>query len=169
MRRNFVLITLVVAGVEVMGLSFARAEELPEAVIVEMIGQVRYKNPGDADWKSAYKGIELSQGTHIFVGENSECQLATGNTSKSITKIKQETRAVLTSLGDDIRIDVSSGEVFSLFKRLDTKSTFKVGSPTAVAAVRGTAFSFAAEGIGAETSNTVRTYEHTVGLSPLAA
>jgi hypothetical protein len=143
----------------------AWAQEALKATISELSGQVRYKNPGDADWKSAANGTELLQGAQIFTGENSECQLIMAGNSKSVTKIKQETRAVLTSLGDSAQINITSGEVFSLFKRLDASSTFKVASPTAVAAVRGTAFSFAAEGIGGEMNNTVEVYEKTVGLS----
>lgn len=146
--------------------SYAQAPA--KATIIELNGQVRFKNPSDAEWKSAAKGTELYQGAQIFVGESSECQLILGSDSKSITKLKQETRATLTSLGNDARIDVSSGEVFSLFKRLgNTQSTFRVASPTAIASVRGTVFSFAAEGIGSEVSNTLEVYEKTVGLSPL--
>lgn len=162
-------LALLIAVFASMSFSPVWAEDTPKATISQLSGQVRFKNPGDTEWKTAEKGTELFQGAQIFAGENSECDVVTGNSSKSVTKIKQETRVVLTTLGDNAQISVTSGEVFSLFKRVDAKSTFKVVSPTAVAAARGTAFSFAAEGIGSEISNTVEVYDHTVGLSPVDA
>jgi hypothetical protein len=145
----------------------AYAESLPKAKITELVGEVRYKNPSDIDWKQAEKNTELLEGARVFVGPEADCQIAFGNNFKSVSRLKQDTQVVLASMGDEPRVEIVSGEMFTLVRNLDKKSTFKVVTPTAVASVRGTAFSFATDGIGAEMNSTLQVYEHTVGLSPV--
>ncbi len=143
------------------------ALELAKARVIELTGEVRFKNPEDVDWRPVSKDMELMEGASLFVGPNSECGLAFGDDFKSVTHLKQDTRVVLKSISAQPQLELSAGEVFALVRNLKKESSFRVSTPTAVATVRGTAFSFSAEGIGSQMNSTVQVYEHSVGLNPI--
>ena len=143
------------------------AQELAKAKVIEMTGEVRFKNPEEVDWHPVLKGMELVEGASLFVGPDSDCQLAFGDDFKSVTRIKQDSRVLLKSISSQPQLELSTGEIFALVRDLKKESSFRVSTPTAVATVRGTAFSFAAEGIASEVNSTLQVYEHTVGLNPI--
>ncbi len=150
-----------------LGGSECRAVELAKAKVIELTGEVRYKNPDDLDWSAVSKDMELIEGASLFVGPDSECQLAFGDDFKSVTRLKQDTRVVLKSISAQPQLELSAGEVFALVRNLKKESSFRVSTPTAVSTVRGTAFSVAAEGIGSAMNSTVQVYEHSVGFNPI--
>ncbi len=157
----------ILAGGFICSLSLAMADENDRAKVIGLTGQVQYKNPGDLDWQTATQGLELAEGASVFVGPDSDCQLAFGTGFQSVTHIKQDSRVVLRSISTDPQLEISNGEVFALVRNLKKESSFRISTPTAVATVRGTAFSFAAEGIGQEADSTLQVFDHTVGLNPI--
>ena len=138
-----------------------------QAKIVDMSGEVRFKNPSDADWQKADANSVLSEGAHVFVGPDSDCQIVFGDDFKSVTRIKSDAHVILTSFSSQPRLEIVSGEILALVRNLKKEMPFEVTTPSAVATVRGTAFSFSAEGVGGNGDSRLQVYEHTVGLAPL--
>ncbi|GEM_PF-6534282 len=108
-----------------------------QARVLSFEGQVQYRMPSSKEWKNVQKNELLSQGTEILTGPNSTCEIGVGEGIKSAVKLRQDSRATLTSLAP-VKIDLRSGKIFSLVRNIKQGSTFQVSTPTAVATVRGT-------------------------------
>lgn len=116
-----------------------------QAKIINIEGAVSSQVNPSADWTTAESGTILSQGAVIQTGDNSSCDLLL---DQSVVRFKPGTKATLTSF-DPVKIDLHTGKLFTLVKGLNQGSTFSVGTPTAVASARGTAWSQASDSIEA--------------------
>ena len=112
-------------------------------------GQVQVSTGGA--WTKATVGQKLLPGTKVKTGPGGEAILTwdNGNVLK-IRPLTQMTIAALTKSGvaTDVLLTVKKGSVFAKVKKLKTPdSSFIIGTPTAVAGVRGTTEEVGDEGV----------------------
>jgi hypothetical protein len=123
-----------------MGMAFAA----PVAIIKEVKGKVKIKHPGQG-WETAAADMELKKGTTISTSFKSEAILDLGSsyiTVKALTRMKLEE---LLEREDTVQTDIylKFGKVSAEVKGAEEKKhDFKLKSPVATAAVRGTRFDF---------------------------
>lgn len=136
MKQLFVLLLLMLGTV---GLSAMEAE------ILSISGSVEIKEPG-ASWQKAQEGQIVSSSSMIATGFNSKASLSVGGmdltlsplTRVSIDSLTEETEAVNTSMS------LQTGRLRATSQPAERRTrraiNFKVSTPVATAAVRGTDF-----------------------------
>ncbi len=127
----------------------------PQAMAVDAkamvcVGNVEVRKPGDKDWKPLTDGTALPQGTQVLTHPGSTCSIKLGD---SAIELGPDTFATMTNL-EPIKVDMQSGRIYALVRNLRPGSEFKVASPTAVCAARGTGW--------VQTTNDVACYEGTL-------
>ena len=119
-------------------------------------GKVEVKRAGAKEWVPATQGMKLNEGDVVKTGSGS---------TLTIQKLDRSLR------GKNTGMDVGVGKSWNKVKKLDvSRDKFNVGTPTAVAGVRGTYFSTEVE---QTTDSTFDVFEGEVSVSqrsdPLAA
>lgn len=95
----------------------------------------------------------LTTGETIETGPGGYVDLSLDPQRKNITRIEENTKAVLRSL-DPGTIDIVEGSIFAKLRALPKKSEFQVETPIAIAVVRGSAYRTShAEGEGTKVYN----------------
>jgi hypothetical protein len=117
---------------------------VPVATFKDVKGNVKIKHPGQ-NWEIAVVNMELKKGTTISTSFKSEAVLDLGKsyiTVKALTRMKLEE---LLEREDTVQTDIylKFGKVSAEVKGAEEKKhDFKLKSPVATAAVRGTKFDF---------------------------
>lgn len=114
------------------------------ARIVSLSGDVKARSSATDSPRAARNGEKLETGAWISTGADSSCEIAIGNGGKSAVKIRSQASARITSLSP-VRVDLENGKILALVRGLKEGSTFEVGTPAAVASVRGTIFTASPE------------------------
>jgi hypothetical protein len=132
------------------------------------IGEVQMKSGPHGKWVQVTDiGKELKTGDQIKTLEETrvEITLATGGVVRIGEKSLYTVEALADSTGGKSSATLVMGKVWSNVKTLSqTKSEFRIQSPTAVAAIRGTVYSMEA---GKDSSSTtVKVYNGEVAVSP---
>jgi hypothetical protein len=127
-----------------MGVTFstARAAEpaaVPAAVVLKYKGTVQYRLAAKDRWSTVQQtNLTLQVGAEISTKENSEVVLKLG--SLSIVTVRELTlMRIKTIEAEHAAVDVDLGRVTANVKKTP-QSSFTVGTPAAVAGVRGTLF-----------------------------
>ena len=108
-----------------------------KARIYEAIGKVKIAKQGSSDWKKVKIDTIVEEGDVILTGKNGKASITFDEAYLNITHIPENTRAVFKTI-EPTDIFLEDGTVFNLFDAVPTGSNWKVSTPTAVAAVRGT-------------------------------
>ncbi|OVE71013.1 hypothetical protein BVX93_02385 [bacterium B13(2017)] len=117
--------------------------------VVKTIKEVRVKREGFEDWKEVKAGERLFEGDTFMTGEKSSVTLFIRGLDNrdSFTQLFENTKVKVIQLSqnnldelDDVYLDIILGEVLVNVEDLPETSSFKVKTPSAVAAVRGTLF-----------------------------
>lgn len=107
-----------------------------EARVVSPQGDVRVRESVSAAPRPASDGETLPDGAWIVTGPTSSCEVDFGG---SAVRVRSGTSArVVTS--EPVRVDLTSGKLLAIVRGLPERSSFKIGTPTAVASARGTIF-----------------------------
>lgn len=127
----------------------AMAQGNMKVTVRKAAGQVQVSSGGA--WTKATVGQKLLPGTKVKTGPGGEAILTwdNGNVLK-IRPLTQMTIAALTKVGatTDALLTVKKGSVFAKVKKLKTpNSSFIIGTPTAVAGVRGTSEEVGEDGV----------------------
>ena len=136
-----------------------------EATLSFFIGVVQAKS-GEGEWQQAMFGQKLKGGDQIKTAEESRAELTLGN--GSVVRIGEKTVYTLLELsssddGSTVKSQLSMGKVWSNVKKMTKKkSEFKIRTPTAIAAIRGTIYDME---IDKDTSATVKVYDGEVEVS----
>ena len=118
---------------------------MAEIVVGSVNGKVEIMKPGSSSWESVDTGETLPGNTTISTGFNSRVQLKVNEASevdlKPMTRLKIE-EAVAQAGGDQTtRLFMGTGRIRANVKRNEGSShMFRVRTPVATAAVRGTSF-----------------------------
>ncbi len=113
-----------------------------KAKIVFLIGDVKVKKTGS--WAVVKEKIELTEGNEIKTGPSSQCNIVIGK--DSFVTVKEKSHLILATLFRDVTgiennaLELKVGKTVLNPKKLLKGDSFKVKTPTAIAAVRGTQF-----------------------------
>lgn len=106
------------------------------AKLLYSAGPVQVESKGAA--RPVKKGAELKTGDTVITGEAATVIIELEDGSR--LKLRQHSRLVLESAGEDTSVYLALGGVFAKIKKLTGSRRFKVRTHAAVAAVRGTEF-----------------------------
>ncbi len=139
MKKYQVLISCLMFVCGIAG--FRLAARAAEIIYVEGTAQVQPDQ--QESWKIAEKGMQLGTGDTIRTARRSRVDVALDAAKRNIVRIDPKTTAVLNSNngGGIDRIDISRGKVYSNLEDLKAGLAFEVTTPSAVAGVRGSAYS----------------------------
>lgn len=133
-------LAFVVASAYLTGAGPAFAANM-KVTVRKVVGDVQTAQ--GAKWVKATVGMQLVSGAKIKTGSGGEALLTWDN--GNVVKLRPLSNLVLTQVAKtgsttNVALDIQKGGVFAKVKKLqNAKSSFNVGTPTAVAGVRGTA------------------------------
>lgn len=114
-----------------------------ECKIAKFSGTVEVLPPGKDTWHKAKAGETLAEGAQVKTGAKSEAYLSFGGGHSvkvsPMSLMKVSFKSSDSKPGNNLQ--VSRGKIHAKVSKLDSKDSFNVKTPTAVAGVRGTKFS----------------------------
>ncbi len=112
-------------------------------------GNVEYVKDGSMEWKPAYAGAILAPGDKIRSKEDSWAEITFEE--KHVVKLGVNSLLVIKKAGIQKELNLIKGKLISKVRKLSRNESFKVRTPQAVAAVRGTYFTVIVGEIGEDT------------------
>jgi ferric-dicitrate binding protein FerR (iron transport regulator) len=110
-----------------------------EAVLKASRGHVSVRSAATRQWTVAQPGMELNRNDQVMTGKNGAVQLSFANGATMLVKERSRFSLSADKWGRLVRF--RSGEfLIGLRKKLEGADRFRVRTPIAVAAVRGTVF-----------------------------
>ncbi|TBR21024.1 hypothetical protein EPO15_11315 [bacterium] len=110
-----------------------------DAVLVKASGKVWVKAEGTEKYLSVKEGAQLLYGDSVRVGKRSIAQLSLGE--KAAVLVREDSEFLIGGTAEQTELDFSFGEfLVGLRQKLGLRQSFRVRTPTAVAAIRGTLF-----------------------------
>ncbi len=110
-----------------------------KARVFEVSGNVKVTKKGSADWKKLRANTWIEEGDTVLTEKGGKASVAFDAKYLNVTHIPENTRAIFRSI-EPLDLFIEDGTVFNMFDGLTPNSQWKVSTPTAVAAVRGTYF-----------------------------
>ena len=113
------------------------------AQIVDIVGKVQIQPVSSTSWTSAKTGMKVSIGDKIRTARRSEVRIALDEAKKNFISVSELTLVVLNSTvpGEINKFDLSGGKLYAKVEKVKAGATFEVTTPSAIAGVRGTAWS----------------------------
>jgi len=149
--RIFLAFVIIVSLLSFTGCNSSKDNKnMNTAKLIFSIGDVKVKSNGN--WVVAQEEMNLTQGDEIKTGFNSECNIVIGEAST--LAIKEKTHFSIKSIlknsaGNETNVfALDTGKAIISPKKLLKGDSFRVQTPTAIAAVRGTKFSVATSKTG---------------------
>ena len=147
MRKAFgvsiiIFINLFMAGLFIQCSSTSKTSTENTATVTMVIGDVQLKQ--NNEWKALSQDTVLKQGQELKTGELSQCNLLVGDSSYIL--VKEKSHLILDSLFksaigiEKSTVELKIGKSVINPKKLLKGEEFRVKTPTAIAAVRGTRF-----------------------------
>jgi hypothetical protein len=146
------VIACVAALLAVAAVTSVQAAQTGKAVVRSVAGAAEYSVSGP--WMPLRVGQELEPGSTVrtandssvvlFLDQNGPLVMLTENTTLGIDKLTFEPTGVDTIV--ETQLDLKSGRVVGIVRRLSTTSKYEVKTPTGVAGIRGTEYSISATG-----------------------
>ncbi|TPW21937.1 MAG: LipL45-related lipoprotein [Elusimicrobia bacterium] len=110
-----------------------------DAVLVKAKGKVSVKADGTDKFVKTQEGATLLYGDTVRVGKNSVAQLTMGENAAVL--VREDSEFLIGGSAAQTELDFSFGEfLVGLRKKLTQKQSFRLRTPAAVAAIRGTLF-----------------------------
>jgi len=146
MKRTYyvcvIIISILFTGLFMQCSSTSKVSTENTATVTMVIGDVELKD--DNEWKPLGQDTVLKQGQELKTGEMSQCNILVGDSSYIL--IKEKSHLVLDSLFksaigiEQSTVELKIGKSIIHPKKLLKGEEFRVKTPTAIAAVRGTRF-----------------------------
>jgi hypothetical protein len=146
------LIACVAVLVGMVAMTSAQAAQTGKAVVRSVTGQAQYSDGGA--WMPLTAGKELAPGSSVrtandskvvlFLDQNGPLVMLTENTTLGIDKLTFEPTGVDTII--ETQLDLKSGRIVGVAKKLSATSKYEVKTPSGVAGIRGTEYSISATG-----------------------
>jgi len=138
MRRRNIFVVFVEIILFSFIISFVYAAE-----IVDVVGKAQVQSSSSTSWHSAKVGMKLAIGDKIRTARRSKVRIALDEAKKNFISVDELTLVVLNStVPDEInKFDLSEGKLYAMIEKVKAGATFEVTTPSAIAGVRGTAWS----------------------------
>ncbi|MFC1570822.1 FecR domain-containing protein [Candidatus Omnitrophota bacterium] len=143
--KKILILTMVLGLVlGIVGISHASVDNIYEAAVVNISGDVKVDTKADGTWITPWVGMKLQKGAIVKTGEGASADLVFD--AEGLNLLSMEENATLIVGKDEVELPI--GVVSGKFDNLTANSTFVVKTPTAACAIRGTTFriSFSAGG-----------------------
>ena len=116
---------------------------LHAAEIIYLEGSVQVQGEQEEGWRSAELGTKVDVGDKIRTARKSIADVALDEAKKNTIRISPKTLVMLDSAnpGTIDRLDLSRGMVYAKVENIQSGLSFEVSTPSAVAGVRGSAYS----------------------------
>jgi len=108
-----------------------------QARVFEVTGSVKIAPKGSDNWQQAKIGTMIQEGDVVLTAKGGQASITFDERFLNVVYIPENTRAVFRSI-EPTDIYLEDGTVYNVFDGLAPGSGWKVSSPVAVAAVRGT-------------------------------
>jgi hypothetical protein len=105
----------------------------------------------EMEWSSVQKGAKISEGSQITVGSASKAVIKIGD---NVVTLTEGALINLKSISNECLLKLWQGKITAKVKKLKDNKSFKVQTPVAVCAVRGTEFDVQVAGNNATTLKT---------------
>ncbi len=116
---------------------------LHAAEIIYLEGSVQVQGEQEEGWRNAELGTKVDIGDKIRTARKSIADVALDEAKKNTIRINPKTLVMLDSAnpGTIDRLDLSRGMVYAKVENIQSGLSFEVSTPSAVAGVRGSAYS----------------------------
>ena len=116
---------------------------LHAAEIIYLEGSVQVQGEQEEGWRNAELGTKVDVGDKIRTARKSIADVALDEAKKNTIRISPKTLVILDSAnpGTIDRLDLSRGMVYAKVENIQSGLSFEVSTPSAVAGVRGSAYS----------------------------
>ena len=143
MKRYHKFVLFVSVSVCVFGI----ISSLHAAEIIFVEGSVQVQIGQQDEWRKAERGTHVAIGDKIRTARHSRADVSLDEEKKNTIRIDPKTMVVLSSANPGLidRLDLSRGKVYAKVENIKSGLSFEVKTPSAVAGVRGSAFSVYAE------------------------
>lgn len=108
-----------------------------KARVYDVTGNARIAKKDLKEWTAIKPGIVIEEGDIILTDKNSNVSLTFDKEYLNASYIPANTRAIFRSI-EPTDIQLEDGTIYNIFDNLPKREEWKVSTPTAVAAVRGT-------------------------------
>jgi hypothetical protein len=137
----------VVAGILILtgAVLFAQEANKGYASIREISGTVELRGPGDAGWRAARTGEQVTKDTMISTGFKSSAHIALGNSTLLVRPLTRLSLEEIQNIAgeESVSLYLETGRVrANVNPPAGGKTDFTVHAPSATASVRGTSFDF---------------------------
>lgn len=107
--------------------------------VFEMKGKAKILKKGTPEWKSLTRNTWVEEGDAILTEKGAAVSVTFDAKYLNVSHLPENTRAIFRGI-EPLDLMIEDGTVFNLFDAIPAGSDWKVSTPTAVAAVRGTYF-----------------------------
>jgi ferric-dicitrate binding protein FerR (iron transport regulator) len=114
------------------------------ARLTSVVGDVKARLPGDADFSKAEKGMNLPAGSVVTTGPDSSAEVALDGDSV-IQLLHDSTFEVKSLERKESSLTLTFGMLLAKLRHLTEHENFRIGAVTSVAAIRGTEFAVSSE------------------------
>lgn len=114
-------------------------EKEGKAIVDEIDGKAMLTKSGSPEETKIKVGDLISAGDSVYTDKGASLTISFDNEKLNTVKIPAESKAVFASL-NPVEIKLENGSIFNSVDGLAEGSTWKVSTPAAIAAVRGTQF-----------------------------
>ena len=147
------IIASVAASVALLAVASAQAVEAGKAVVRSVKGEAQYAE-GGASWMALKAGQTLTAGAQVRTGNDSQVDLFMDQNGPMVRLMENTTLGIdklcFTPTGTDTivetQLDLKSGRIVGIVKKLSATSKYEVKTPNGVAGIRGTEYSISASG-----------------------
>jgi hypothetical protein len=136
MKKTLLFGLVLLVAVSLAGASHASVDNIYEAAIVNMSGNVSVDIKGDGTWITPWIGMKLMKDAVIKTGSNSSVQIVFDAEGLNMLQLNESTNV---TVGESMA-QLAGGTVTGDFGNITPGSSFMVKTPTAACAIRGTVF-----------------------------
>jgi hypothetical protein len=145
MKNHIICLIVLLVMVSFPSCKKEQAESVRMSVQIS-VGDARIAS--DRGEKAVAAGDVLSPGDTLITGPGASVDIDVGN--KGIIRINESSIVRMSALlagleKEEVRLDMKTGNLFVILSKLSRSSTFKIVTPTTIAAVRGTSFRVVAD------------------------
>ena len=135
MKKFVVSFLAVIFAFSFSNFSFAGVDDIYEAAVIDIKGDVKVDPNADGSWFAPWVGMKLKQGALLKTGPKSSAKIVFDAEGLNVLKIDEDSQITVKKSA----IRLPGGSVIADFRNLKKGSSFTVKTPNAACAIRGSA------------------------------